>query len=236
MSITSAREYIENFSGKKGKDFEDLYIRENILLAVSPFMKYLKKEKLKHDYLKNIFKLNDYCVISSRISSPLVAMQVEELAALNVKSIVHLGIAGSIVDELKIGDIFISKGTLNETGVGKIYGYEFDDLISANTDFYKKLFSQLDNKSFSIKTGYHWTTDAPMMESIEKIRKFSSLGAKCVEMEASGIFAVANKYDIPATSIYVISDELHLGKWKQGWQDKKYLTAIENIASFFTKS
>ena len=235
MSITSAQKFIENISGKKGKDFEKLYFQEDILLAVSPFMKYFKKEKIKHDYLKNIFKLNNYYALSSRISSPLIAMQTEELAALKVKSILHLGIAGSISDELKMGDIFVSKGTFHETGIGKIYGYDFSELIPSNNDFSDKIFAVLKEKFSNIKMGLHWTTDAPMMETLEKVNFFSKMNAKCVEMEAAGIFSVANKYNIPTTSIYVISDELHSGQWIQGWQNKNYLKTIENLTSFFAQ-
>ena len=60
----------------------------------------------------------------------------------------------------------------------------------------------------AFRTGTSWTIDTPYRETIDEVRHYQAEGVLCVEMEAAGLFAVAEVRGLQLASAFVISDSL----------------------------
>lgn len=60
-------------------------------------------------------------------------------------------------------------------------------------------------------TGGIWSTDAPFMETKQKIRKYSSMGCLVMDMEMTALMAVAMKRGAALAGVVVTTDELYTG-------------------------
>ena len=68
-------------------------------------------------------------------------------------------------------------------------------------------------------SGPVWTTDAPYLETKEKVSQFVSRGAIAVDMEYSALLRLAHLRNVSLASAFVISDTLG-ERWKPGFKDR----------------
>jgi len=235
-SITSAKAFIEDSISGQGLTMEDIRLEYPAVLSFRYLWHRVKEQaglqEYGHQVLKGAYIHHDSLFIESRISSPAMAIQAETLLALGVRKIVYIGIAGSISPELKVGDLVVSTGAINETGTGICYGYDFGSVIPSDVNLSRRLQGQLKAHGLDPSLSVHWSTDAPYKETAVKVKEFRDMGANCVEMEGAGLFAVAREYGIPAAAVFVISDELRETGWVQGWADPRFKNAMTNLADF----
>ncbi len=210
------------------------------LLAGGRFFRVLKTSvgmaQFTHPCVEDAYCTGETLVVRSRTSSPMIALQAELLAALDVDAFVYLGIAGAIVSSLDIADIVVSTATINETGTGVIYGYGFDCVIPASTNLAERIRALLAEGGLNPKPCTSWATDGPYMETRGKVAKYSSLGAQCVEMEAAGLFAVARQFGKEATAVFVISDRLSGTKWERAFQHDVLTRRIEELSAALARA
>ncbi|MCM1368636.1 MAG: nucleoside phosphorylase [Roseburia sp.] len=166
--------------------------------------------------------------IKGMMCSPAIAIQAEDLIAAGVRELVHIGFAGGLRDGMNIGDIVLTDGAYNDTGVARLYGYD-DPFIPSERSHTDELQNLLTRKQTDFRRGKHWTTDADYMETHSQVAHYRDLGALCVEMEGVGLFTVANYRKCRATAIYVISDVLSKNEWDLGWGKNALDTAISKI-------
>jgi len=155
------------------------------------------------------------------VGAPMAAIGIEMLISLGVKKIVFFGSAGGIDPKLSIGDICMCARALPDDGTSRSY-------IPAKKSFNasKKLTTELKGELDITNEITVFTTDAFFMETPEKIRRFSSLGAQAVEMEAAAIFAIAEHRRVEAAGVLVVSDLLTEKGWVAGfWKPKFILSA-----------
>jgi purine-nucleoside phosphorylase len=58
------------------------------------------------------------------------------------------------------------------------------------------------------RAGHSWTIDTPYRETIDEVRHYQAEGVLCVEMEAAGLFAVAQVRGLRLAAAFAISDSL----------------------------
>ena len=218
-----------------------LLTHETVLLPTNRFFQAMAEAaeggQREHPVLGNVLHLGEAVVVRSQFGSPMTAIQVENLRALGAGKVVHIGIAGSLSgDDLAIGDVVVSAGAFNETGTGVVYGFPFQQEIPADPELAREVHGRLLEAGVEAELCRHWVTDGARMETRSKIEQFAGLGARCVEMEAAGIFAVALKYGLSATSIYVISDVLADDEWAIGFDSDTLRAAVARVARFAVAS
>lgn len=79
-----------------------------------------------------------------------------------------------------------------------------------------------------------WTTDAPYMETPEKIALFRDKGAVAVDMETSAFFS-SKKRGVAASAILVVSDELFTLKWKTGFREESFKQGRKSVCDLIRK-
>mgnify|MGYP006294876567 FL=1 len=236
--VATPKKFLIEKLNKKCIKFEQCYLNKRVWLIYPYLFKYFlgnnKFNKINHPFFGKILETKNSLFIKNNITSPNAAIQTEIVSILKSTQVIQFGIAGSIVNNLKIGDLIITKGAINETGTGKIYGYPFDKIINSDKDLSQELMLQIKCKKIKFANEFHWCTDAPFEETLDKIKKYRNMNGVCVEMEAAGIFCAALKYNIPSTGIYIISDELSVsGEWLQGWNSQLIINTVKKIIEIF---
>lgn len=165
--------------------------------------------------------------IKGAMCAPGIATQAEDLMAAGVQELIHVGFAGGAV-ECRIGDIVVTDGAYNNTGVAGLYGFQ-EELIPSSKSLTDAVCAEIASKGVSYIRGTHWTTDAGYVQPRWRAKEFEDKGALCVEMEGAGLFAVAAFRSCHATGIYVISDTGSNEDWNLGWGEDALERSIERI-------
>lgn len=236
-SVTSAEALVARKLSQLGLTRDDALLeRDLVLLPIDRFLRVMLESpepaRQEHPVLGSVLQLGEAMVVRSQYGSPMAAIQAENLCVLGATKMVHVGLAGSLSKDLGIGDVVVSTGAFNETGTGVIYGFPFHQEIAADANLARDVHEKLLGAGIAATLCRHWVTDGALMETGRKIEHFVGLGARCVEMEAGGIFAVALKYGLSATAIYVISDVLADDEWVTGFDSEVLRSAVARIAHF----
>jgi uridine phosphorylase len=141
------------------------------------------------------------------IGAPAATGALEELAALGTTAVVSVGTAGSLQRDLKPGDMVLCEAAIRDEGVSHHYpqaGLEF-------------------------RTGTSWTIDTPYRETIDEVRHYQAEGVLCVEMEAAGLFAVAEVRGLELASAFVISDSLAELVWSTRFHSPEVASGLVSV-------
>ncbi|MEM7271925.1 MAG: nucleoside phosphorylase [Actinomycetota bacterium] len=155
------------------------------------------------------------------IGAPVVAVIMEELAALGVQTIVGIGTAGALSAELDIGDVVVCSAAVRDEGTSYHYApparfaHPDDDLV-------RRLGAALPDASL----GPTWTTDAPYRETLHEIESYRRDGILVVEMEAAAMYAVAERLGMAAATVVCISDLLHGDTWHPHFRSDRTTEAL----------
>lgn len=88
---------------------------------LSPNSRELAFNREYRSYLVPIDRKNHILVMSTGIGGPSMAIGIEELATLGVKTFVRIGTTGSIQENLKVGDVVITIGSVRLDGTSSHY-------------------------------------------------------------------------------------------------------------------
>jgi uridine phosphorylase len=162
---------------------------------------------LGESYTLDEFNGNPAVIGGFGIGAPGAAIVLEECIALGAKSIISVGIAGSLQKTVDIGDIVVCDKAIRDEGTS--YHYKEPSLYSyAAPDMVKALCTGLDSHNLKYKVGSSWTTDAPYRETAAEIVYFQKKDVLTVEMEAATIFTVGEYKNVNVGAAFVISDSL----------------------------
>ena len=153
------------------------------------------------------------------MGSPMAAMLIEDLKTLGAKSILSLGLCGSLSSKHKAGDILLVKSALRGEGTSRHYWPESEPLIASDENLSHRVQDILSKNGLKFKFTQAWTTDALYKETEAEINQALSLGIEVVDMEASALYAVGKNLKLPTLSIFVVSDHLLDGVWMPGFRE-----------------
>lgn len=152
-------------------------------------------------------------VFRSYFGSAASAMLMEILIAGGVRYFIVMGAAGSISEDVEIGDVVVPTWGLREEGVSYHY-LEPDVMVKPDPSLLERLKDSLAEAGLSFKTGGIWSTDAPFMETISKVKTYSSMGVLVVDMEMTALMAVGMRRGVKLAGVVTVTDELYSGCWK----------------------
>ncbi len=163
-----------------------------------------------------------------RVGAPAAVTDLEELAALGVRDILVVGVAGSLQPGLPIGALVIPTGAIREEGTSFHYAPAGAE-VAPDPTLTRALADACAALGAPVATGLVWTTDAPYRELQSKILAYGAAGALAVEMEASALFAAASVLGVRLSLLMAISDEL-FHPWRPGFHSEELLTAQQVAA------
>lgn len=208
---------------------------------------YLELELL--DKIASVFyskKRSDIFICLSKLGSPAVAIQVENLAYLGFKNIIHIGIAGSFCKEIKIGTFVLAKGAYAESIIPYIYNkrkFSFDPDSEKNDEnnwFLENIFEVDKHLSKILKKNLEdnniiyfekniFSTDFLYRENQYKFLKLKEKDSCIVEMEGASIFSVSDYFNIKSAALYIVSDILVDEKWEMEFKSDLLIKNYEKI-------
>ena len=232
--LVSPESHIQHVCKKRGWDLNEVTLSPTVVIAMPLFMGIFTKwvEKVEKSVVMNHYKnqKGNVSVVEARMGAPLMAAALEEMIALRGSRFIHLGFAGGLDSQLTIGDIVVTRGALNETGVPALYGID-DLLIPSDLCLTDALIDAAATKKLPILSGIHWCTDAPYRETWGKVKNYTEKGALCVEMEGAALFSVSHYYGVPAAAVYVITDVVGKDGWQQTWHSTDIIKACTNVVN-----
>jgi len=204
--------------------FNEMISKIAVIVAVDQELEAIKHkfEKIEEKKLRDLtyyegsINGKEYIIIKSGIGKVNAARTTQMLIdRFDLECIVNIGSAGSLNDDLEIGDIVIGKELVQHdfdttafgdekgyiTGAGKIFRSN-EDLIEK----YKK-YMQENNLNYKAKVGTIASGDIFLTEKAMKEKIKSKFGADCVEMEGAAIAQICSLNKVPFIVIRSISDK-----------------------------
>ena len=159
-------------------------------------------------YLKEL----DVLFFMSPIGAAVAATILEEVAYVTgVKNFIYFGSCGTLVKEA-IGKIIIPIKSYRDEGVSYHYMPNSDYIDITNYELIEKV---CENNKLKFIKGCNWTTDAIYRETINNVEKRRNDGCISVDMEASGLQAVANYLKVNLYILFFSGDVLS-EEWERG--------------------
>ena len=221
-SHITAKTYIE-YARSKGLNTQ-LNVKKALLSwAKSYSLDLLNKNNINSDYILNhkFFKLPRAMVYPyMSFGAPAAVILMEELSELGVSEFIGLGIAGSLDEGLKPGDIVVCQQAYRDEGTSYNYLDPQQKTVFASSSLLTQVESIFTQENIKYHLGSSWTTDAPYRETREEIVNYRRQGLATVDMEASAIYACAQVKKLEALTVFVISDVFNSEKWKPHFHNK----------------
>ena len=163
-------------------------------------------------------------VMGSGMGIPSMTLYAHELYNFfDVDSIIRVGSAGALRDDMKVRDVVIAMSASTNSKFDVQYGFPGTLAPTADFDLLNDAVSVCKEKEASVKVGNVFTTDVFYNADSNIPSLCRDLGMLCVEMETAGIYWEAVASHKKALSILSISD--HMFRHEE-------LTALERQESF----
>jgi purine-nucleoside phosphorylase len=132
----------------------------------------------------------------------------ELITEYGVKNLIRVGSAGSYQNDVKIRDIVLAMSASTNSGLNSIRFNGADYAPTASFKLFQKAVEVAKEKKIVVKAGGILSSDEFYADDFNSYKKWADYGVLCVEMETSGLYTVAAKYNVNALSILTISDSL----------------------------
>lgn len=147
------------------------------------------------------------------MGAPTTAMVMEELLADGVDTVLTVGKAGSLTDDIDVGEFVVTDRAIRDEGTSHHY-LESEADARATDRVVDALTSHLAAADESYHVGPTWTTDAIYRETVAEVERYAEEGVLTVDMEAATVFAVGEYRDVDVGGLFVVSDYLDTSGWE----------------------
>lgn len=176
-----------------------------------------KEEKASMEFLEGTLNGTDVVIVRSGIGKVNAALCTQILCDLfEVTHIINTGVAGSLKNEINIGDIVVSTDALHHDVDVRVFGYPLGEvpqmgclafpadekLTGLAVECCKEVNPDIAVYSGRIVSGDQFISDKQVKETI-----ISNFGGFCVEMEGASIAHAAYLNHVPFVIIRAISDK-----------------------------
>lgn len=150
----------------------------------------------------------------------------EVMCNAKIQNIIRVGTAGSLDENIKVGDLFVVDEVIRGDGVTPYY-VENSFKTIADKKIADMLYEVGQGMGLSIHRGKAWTTDALLRETREIVEAKRKDGARAVDMVSSTLLTICQTYNIRAGSILAVSDNVITGE--MGFMNPAYYMAEANL-------
>ncbi len=158
------------------------------------------------------------------------AITTEIVCSIQGENLIRLGSCGALREDIKVGDLILTTGSLRGDGVTPYY---VDDSFVTEPD--PQLTDALEKAAKKLGTTMHkgkvWSTDALLRETKELVEGKAAAGAIAVDMVSSAFLTIAQINKVRAASILAVSDNVMTGE--MGFTNPAYYiseTTMINVA------
>ena len=221
VHIESKKEDIADIVLMPGDPLRAKYIAENFLTDY----KLVNKVRNMFGYT-GYYKGKRVTVFASGMGIPSIGIYSYELYKFyDVKKIIRIGTSGSFNKNIKVKDVVLSSGAYCKSYFDKLLNGNDIDYINSSETLNEDIKTAAKNANIPLKIGKTITSDVFDLyaSSLEEFRSnFPDDDFLAVEMEAFGLFYVANYLGREATCLMTVVDSFY---------DEKSLTSEERETS-----
>ncbi len=147
-------------------------------------------------------------VASHGIGGPSMLILVEELFMLGTKTFVRLGTAGSLNNNVLVGDLVLASGASYLPGTCglSLYYDKVPPSTSADPSLLWQVYKRLEVEDFKTHIGPVFCSDSFYGENPDILSEASRLGALAVEMETAALYGVQHIRGYRSLSILIIAN------------------------------
>lgn len=150
-----------------------------------------------------------------RIGAPSVMDYVLSLGVTKCKNIIFLGSAGSLDENIKVGDIVVPEYSICGDGASRYLNKNLEDELFKkeypSKEYTNKLLKILDDKRLNYHYVPNYSVDTVFMQFYH-IDKILEMGAKVIEMETAALFKCNEVLNKNVTALFCVSDNTVLNK------------------------
>jgi purine-nucleoside phosphorylase len=150
----------------------------------------------------------------------------EVMCNAGIQNIIRIGTCGALDENIKVGDLVVVDGVIRGDGVTPYYVDNNFQTI-ADKQMSDSLYETAKNMGANIHRGRAWTTDALLRETREIVEARRKQGAIAVDMVSSTLLTIAQIYNVKASSILAVSDNVITGE--MGFMNPLYYIAETNL-------
>ncbi len=208
----------------------------------------LRAKFIAENFLENVVQYNDVrnmfgftgdykgtkvSVQGSGMGLPSAMIYAEELySSFNVQTIMRIGSAGALKEEVKVRDLVFAQGaTTDSSALNNIFNGQVTYAALASFDVLDKAYHIAREKMDpnNIHVGNMLSSDRFYNEELDK-EKLARYGVLAVEMEAAGLYAVAAKHNRQALAMCTISDHIITGEETTAKEREQTFTDMMEVA------
>lgn len=165
---------------------------------------------------KIMYNGKKYLYAQLKIGAPNMVDFCVSCSDFNCNQFIFIGSAGSLVPEIKLGDIIVPEYSISGDGASL---YLYDKLDSNNmfkkaysdSELNKKIKNICEKQNIKNINAVPISVDSVMCE-YQHLSEFKDMGATIIEMESATFFNAMNMIKKPASAILVISDNSSVGQ------------------------
>ena len=184
---------------------------------ITKFDKYNFKVEQVSDNVFNLYKddISFSYIELKLIGAPAIMDYILSLGLTKCKNLVFIGSAGSLDENIKIGDIVIPEFSICGDGASRYLNKNMEDEFLKkeypSKDFTNKLIDILNKNNIEYHYVPNFSVDTIFAQYMH-LDKIIELGAKTIEMETANLYKCNELLNINMTSILCISDNTILKK------------------------
>lgn len=159
------------------------------------------------------YKGKEVSVMGSGMGIPSIAIYSYELYHFyGVESIIRIGSAGALQDDMKLKDLVIAMGASTDSSYQGQLDVPGHFAPLADFDLLEKAVAAARNKNISVKVGNVLSADAFYNFDPSRTKKWADAGILAVEMESAALYINAVQAKKKALSMLSISDHVFTGE------------------------
>jgi AMP nucleosidase len=202
-----ARDMLERYSGSPPERFRKQIILTNFNYYIERFNSLCGDEMTQGSAFTVVHSDRaDVSIVDFSIGSPMAAIVIELLSAVNPKAVLLLGMCGGLHRSLKVGDFILPTAAIRDEGVSKHF---MPAQVPALPTFKIQKFVSdiLVEKGLDYRTGVVHTTDYRFWEFDDKFKsQLYEERALAIEMETAALFVAGFASKVPIGALLLVSD------------------------------
>lgn len=147
----------------------------------------------------------------------------------DVKTIIRVGSAGSIQEDLHVGDLVIAQGACTNSNYASQYELPGTFAPIANFDLMRRAADTCDRLGYRYRVGNVLTSDTFYTENAHN-DKWIAMGVLAVEMEIAGLYMNAARAGKQALAICTVSDHIITGEVTTAEERQTTFTHMMDVA------
>ena len=160
-----------------------------------------------------LYKNKPISVMGSGMGIPSMGLYAYELYNFfDVDSIIRIGSAGGIVDDIKLRDIVIAIGASTNSGYADQYRFPGTLSATASYPLLRRAVEISEKNGVNAVVGQVFTADQFYNADTDAGKSYKDMGILAVEMETAGLYHTAMAAGKQALSILTISDHIFTGE------------------------